>query len=246
MKPTWLINKVNKLSTFIILVLTFISSGMSAQNSEANLIADDQTNTENFQQSVAVVENTQLLAEKFIQSFGINERNYNKAKALKDIQMLTGPNKNDAASEIVIKQGESLRLYKLFATEKVWAAKFQESWGFVPMADVMQVMEEKMNTTFSPYDTPPKMKSNISLKYPANARELGIQGDVVFSILVDKDGDVKEYIIMKSIPELDAAAIEAVNELKFKPGKYKNEPVEVWMRFPISFKIKMDEPQPQQ
>ncbi len=105
----------------------------------------------------------------------------------------------------------------------------------------MQVKKEKSTNTFTPFDTPPKLRSNLSLTYPESARISGIQGDVVFSILIDKTGKVKEYHLMKSIPELNDAAIEAINKLKFKPGKYQGKPVEVWMRFPISFKIKQEE-----
>lgn len=224
-------------------VISFLPLLISAQNSDAEQVAENQSSIE-LPQSVSAADDMASMAQSFMQTYGISERTYNKAKALKDINMQIDLENKDTESEILIKQGSTLRLYKLFAREQLWAAKYEDSWGFVPMADVMQVMEEKMNTSFSPYDTPPKMKSNVSLKYPEEARKQGIQGDVVFSILVDKNGGVKEYVITKSIPELDEAATNAIKEMKFKPGKYKDKPVEVWMRMPVSFRIKAEEEVP--
>lgn len=235
--------KTNKVvyvyAVIFIAIISFLPFLTFAQNSDADQVAENQASIE-LPQSGSAADEMASITQKFLQTYGINERTYNKAKALKDIIMVADLETVDTDSEIQIKQGSIVRLYKLFAKEQLWAAKFEDSWGFVPMADVMQVMEEKMNTSFSPYDTPPKMKSSVSLKYPEEARKQGIQGDVVFSILVDKNGDVKEYIISKSIPELDEAATSAIKEMKFKPGKYQDKPVEVWMRIPVSFRIKVD------
>lgn len=236
--------KTNKVAyvygAILIAVISFLPLLTSAQNSEAEQVAENQASI-GLPQSGSAADEMASITQNFLQTYGINERTYNKAKALKDIILRADLEKVDTDSEILIKQGSTMRLYKLFAREQLWAAKYEDSWGFVPMADVMQVMEEKMNTSFSPYDTPPKMKSNVSLKYPEEARKQGIQGDVVFSILVDKNGDVKEYVITKSIPELDEAATSAIKEMKFKPGKYQDKPVEVWMRMPVSFRIKVEE-----
>src|SRR5580765_5098561 len=48
--------------------------------------------------------------------------------------------------------------------------------------------------------------------YPAEALKAGVQGTVVLSVLVGKDGLVKDTRVTTSIPALDAAATDAVRK----------------------------------
>jgi TonB family protein len=73
--------------------------------------------------------------------------------------------------------------------------------------------------------------------YPEAARQAGVTGTVMVQALIGKDGLVKDTRVMKSIPLLDSAAVEAVRQWKFKPALVKNEPVAVWVAIPVRFSL---------
>jgi protein TonB len=74
--------------------------------------------------------------------------------------------------------------------------------------------------------------------YPELARKAGISGQVVTRVLIDKAGNVETAEILKSIPMLDAAALDAAKRCKFKPGKQRDKYVKVWMAIPFKFVLK--------
>jgi protein TonB len=78
-----------------------------------------------------------------------------------------------------------------------------------------------------------------NVHYTELAKRLDIEGRVVIEILVDKNGDVNEAKVVKSIfPELDLIALNAVKQVKFTPGLQRGKPVKVRMTIPILFKLK--------
>ena len=80
---------------------------------------------------------------------------------------------------------------------------------------------------------------NKNIHYTEIARRLDIQGKVIIGILVDKNGDIVESEVVKSLfPELDLIALNAVKQAKFNPGLQRGKPVNVRMVIPIVFKLK--------
>jgi len=59
--------------------------------------------------------------------------------------------------------------------------------------------------------------------------------EVVVRVLIDKKGDIEKAEIFKSVPMLDEAALAAVWQLKFTPGKQRDRFVKVWMAVPFNF-----------
>ena len=75
--------------------------------------------------------------------------------------------------------------------------------------------------------------------YPEIAVRAGIEGKVIVIAYVDENGNVTKAEIEKGINAgCDEAAILAVKETKFYPGKQRGKPVKVKMRIPIVFKLK--------
>ena len=74
-------------------------------------------------------------------------------------------------------------------------------------------------------------------KYPEIARDANVDGTVLVQALVGKDGRVKDTRVVKSIPMLDAAAVEAVRAWVFKPALSNNKPVAVWVAVPVKFTL---------
>jgi len=77
------------------------------------------------------------------------------------------------------------------------------------------------------------------IKYPEEARKLGIEGQVFVQFIVDKKGNVKDVNIVKGLDEqLDKIAAAAVaSSPKFIPGKQNGIPVNVKMVLPVAFSL---------
>lgn len=77
-----------------------------------------------------------------------------------------------------------------------------------------------------------------NLEYPQIAVDTGIKGIVVVNFVVDKNGNVRNPKITKSVhPLLDEAAINVVNKMpSFEPGEQGGEKVPVYFNLPIQFK----------
>ncbi|MGN0257261.1 MAG: TonB family protein [Bacteroides sp.] len=78
-----------------------------------------------------------------------------------------------------------------------------------------------------------------NIKYPAEAVAKGIEGRVVVQFVVNKEGDLQDIKVMKSIdPLLDQEAIRVISSMpKWTPGKLKGEAVNIQYTLPIQFNI---------
>lgn len=81
------------------------------------------------------------------------------------------------------------------------------------------------------------LSSNI--KYPKEAENIGGQGRVITTFVVEKDGSISDVRFSKSVhPALDAEAIRVVKDMpKWIPGKQGGEPVRVKYTLPITFRL---------
>ena len=81
------------------------------------------------------------------------------------------------------------------------------------------------------------LASNVN--YPTEAEKAKIQGRVIASFVVEKDGSISEAKVVKSIdPSLDAEALRVINAMpNWIPGKQKGEPVRVKYVVPITFRL---------
>ncbi|HNR21010.1 MAG TPA: energy transducer TonB [Bacteroidia bacterium] len=78
-----------------------------------------------------------------------------------------------------------------------------------------------------------------NIKYPAMARENGIEGIVYATFVVDKDGKVKDAKILRGKGAgLDEEALRVVRTMPdWKPGKQNGRSVAVQYNLPINFKL---------
>ncbi len=77
------------------------------------------------------------------------------------------------------------------------------------------------------------------IKYPSMAQENNIQGRVLVSFVVNKDGSIVDVEITKSVEaSLDKAAKEHISKMpKWIPGKQRGKPVRVKYTVPVSFRL---------
>jgi TonB family protein len=73
--------------------------------------------------------------------------------------------------------------------------------------------------------------------YPREAKRKGIQGNVVLSAVIGKDGTVQKLNAVTGPRELIDAAIAAVQQWKYKPYMLKGEPVEVDTTITVKFSL---------
>lgn len=80
---------------------------------------------------------------------------------------------------------------------------------------------------------------NKNIRYPEAAHKAGIQGRVVATFVVEKDGSISNAKVMRSIdPLLDAEALRVISSMpNWIPGKQDGKPVAVKYTVPVSFKL---------
>lgn len=80
---------------------------------------------------------------------------------------------------------------------------------------------------------------NQNIRYPAEAQENCVQGRVVVSFVVEKDGHISDVTVLRSVdPSLDKEAIRVVRNMpRWTPGKQEGEPVRVRYNVPVSFRL---------
>ncbi|MCY3628388.1 MAG: energy transducer TonB [Bacteroidota bacterium] len=77
------------------------------------------------------------------------------------------------------------------------------------------------------------------VKYPENARNDQIEGRVIVQFTIDKNGDVRDPVVVLGIGGgCDEEAVRVITEhAKFKPGVHQGRVVPVKMAIPITFKL---------
>lgn len=76
------------------------------------------------------------------------------------------------------------------------------------------------------------------LEYPEMARRAGIEGRVIVEVVIERDGRPSNPTIVRSAgPMLDQAAVDAILQLVFRPGKQRNQPVRVRYAIPVTFRL---------
>ena len=78
-----------------------------------------------------------------------------------------------------------------------------------------------------------------SIKYPENAKELGIQGMVYINFVVEKDGSITEVKLLRGIGEgCDEEALRVVMKMpKWHPGSQQGRTVRVSYNLPVRFTL---------
>jgi protein TonB len=76
--------------------------------------------------------------------------------------------------------------------------------------------------------------------YPASARRVGAAGTAVLRVHVLADGRVGTVEVETSAghADLDRAAVEAVRQWRFEPGRRGEEPAAMWVLLPVEFRLR--------
>jgi len=81
------------------------------------------------------------------------------------------------------------------------------------------------------------LKSNV--EYPLDAVSRKVQGSVLVSFIIDKDGDVCNVKVIRPVsPDIDREAVRVIKLMpKWQPGELNGQKVNVIYKMPIAFRI---------
>jgi len=98
----------------------------------------------------------------------------------------------------------------------------------------VEVMPEPIGGMDAVYEF---LKNN--LKYPQEARDKGISGQVFIEFVVEKDGSISNVRSLVEVnPLLEAEAVRVVKLLpNWKPGMQMGKPVRCFYQIPVRFTI---------
>ena len=110
------------------------------------------------------------------------------------------------------------------------------------------IEEEKADQIFDVVESPPNPPGGMSgwnkylsnnLKYPTQARRMGVEGTVIVVFVINTDGSIQDVEVLRGIGGgCDEEAVKVVtNAPKWEPGKQRGKPVRTRMRLPIRFKL---------
>ena len=84
---------------------------------------------------------------------------------------------------------------------------------------------------------PPTKTKDVRPVYPAIAQSARVQGVVIVEATIGPDGRVAEAKVLRSIPLLDAAALDAVKQWQFTPTLLNGTAVPVIMTVTVNFTL---------
>lgn len=76
------------------------------------------------------------------------------------------------------------------------------------------------------------------IRYPDVARRAGIEGRVIIQFMVDENGQVRNPLVIRGIGGgCDEAAIAAIQQVEWTPGRQRGRAVKVQFQLPIMFRL---------
>ncbi len=109
--------------------------------------------------------------------------------------------------------------------------------------DVDKVVSELLPSPdeFVPFEEAPVQVVSVTPKYPDLAQRANIEGTVWVKALVDKEGKVRDVLIVKDSGAnagFEEAAIDAAKQTVWKPAISNGQPIAVWVTYKVEFKLK--------
>ena len=88
-------------------------------------------------------------------------------------------------------------------------------------------------------DQSPKAVWQAPMVYPPRARAKGVEGYVVFSLLIGVTGEIEQVKIVESFPDgvFDEVAMQGINGWRFEPAQYQGQSVKSWAKQRIRFDL---------
>jgi protein TonB len=85
--------------------------------------------------------------------------------------------------------------------------------------------------------TAPRKRHHVNPTYPPLAAAARVQGTVLLEATIDEKGNVTNLSVLRSVPLLDRAAIEAVAQWKYEPTLLNGRPVPILLSVSVRFEL---------
>jgi protein TonB len=86
------------------------------------------------------------------------------------------------------------------------------------------------------FDETPMPVKSVAPIYPAEMKRDKVSGIVTLKIVIDENGNVADRTVSKSTrPEFESAALEAIQQWKFKPARKGGAAVRATVTIPMKF-----------
>jgi len=123
------------------------------------------------------------------------------------------------------------------------------------ISEMVVVRGQKTPSTPAPTTTPPQTGASQRIKvggsvtaarlvrqakpvYPAELQQLGVQGSVVMSAIISKNGTVLNPVVRNTVdPRLAQAALDAVKQWVYQPALLNGEPIETLTTITLDFQL---------
>ena len=149
---------------------------------------------------------------------------------------------DDIESFTVLKGEQATKIYgekgkngvRLFTTKKAAQANKQQ-----PAQEEAFIKVESMPTFQGGDLNGYRNWVQSQLQYPKEAKDKGVQGRVIFSFVVEKDGSVSNFDALQAPDKILVEEVERVFKLtpKWEPGKQNGKAVRVKYTVPIVFML---------
>jgi protein TonB len=122
----------------------------------------------------------------------------------------------------------------------------------VPGGSGSSLLPSILSTTLVPAPEPPRptkpvrvsggvmpgfLISQVKPTYPPLAKAARVQGDVMLTAVISRDGTIENLHVLSGHPMLVAAAIEAVRRWRYRPYLLNGQPVEVETQIVVNFRL---------
>ena len=84
---------------------------------------------------------------------------------------------------------------------------------------------------------PPRKIVDVAPVYPELARTARVSGIVILEATIDEEGNVRDARVLRSIPLLDRAAVDAVRQWRFTPTTLNGQVIPIVMTVTVNFRL---------
>ena len=119
----------------------------------------------------------------------------------------------------------------------------EESYIGIDAESPVRSVDEPLKSEFVAVEVEPHPTQDIRslIEYPEEAKKAGLEGKVILSALIDKNGKVIKVEVDRSTnPIFEESARKAIMKTQFKPALQNRQPVKLWYTLPIVYKLNKD------
>jgi periplasmic protein TonB len=170
----------------------------------------------------------------------------NEMEILPEIPITVQPPPPPPIEQPVIKEVDNeveidAQLEVIFEVEYFEAPKFEDYTIPEPKGEDADTIFEVVETSPTPAGGMEQWNTYLrkNLKYPSQAKRMGVEGTVYVSFVVNTDGSIQDVAILRGIGAgCDEEAMRVVRMApNWNPGKQRGRAVRVKMSLPIRFKL---------